>query len=519
MAEQAVATGAELMYANNSDNVALASVDVETSQVLAMVGSVDWNKPIYGEVNATTSLLEPGSTIKPILDYAALFSQTDPIVFGPGTILRDENIDALYCAGNTGPCSMTNATGKFYGDITVRESLSNSLNIGAVKALAIVGVQEGLKTAHALGDVSYCANEAQGYGLSIAIGSGCGVKMIEHANAYASIARGGTYKDLVYVLEVKDQSGKVLESWSDTAGTRAIDEQVAYELSSILSDAESRAKYNFGQMSYSFGFIVPGVWTASKTGTTTTTNSAVTKDSWMASYSTAISTVVWNGNHDGSGLTSNTNQVVRRIVNDYMENVHKNLYAAEGKWKSGDQPVKPSGLQELTVAGRKDIWPSWYSQDKSGVKKEKKEFNKYNHKLASACTERSQIVEVEVTVVTDPITKKEVIVAPEPYDYKTEDDCMSGGGEDSTSIGNLVKMYRNGNTISIVFSPDSLNNLVSYNLYIDGKLRKTNYVTANTITNGVEYNLTGNEQIVTIEVIDTAGSAMTASYPIEENAD
>ena len=50
-----------------------------------------------------------------------------------------------------------------------------------------------------------------------------------------------------------------------------------------------------------------------------------------------------NGNHDGSGLTSSSNNVTRVVVNSYMENVHKNLYAQEGKWKSGDEPVATGG--------------------------------------------------------------------------------------------------------------------------------------------------------------------------------
>ena len=291
-AEQAVATGAEQRYVNSSDNIAMVSVDVDTSQVIAMVGSVDWNTPVYGEVNATTSLLEPGSSIKPIVDYAALFSLTGDAVYGPGSILRDENIDGLYCAGYTGTCSLRNSTGRFYGNVTIRQSLGNSFNIAAVKALAIVGIENGLETAHALGDLSYCADGSNA-GLSMAIGSGCTVKMVEHANAYASIARGGTYKDLSYVLEVKDRDGNVVDKWEDSEGTRAIDEQVAYELSNVLSDANAR-NYTFGSQGRSFGFVVPGVWTASKTGTTTTANSAVTKDSWMVSYSTAVATAVWN---------------------------------------------------------------------------------------------------------------------------------------------------------------------------------------------------------------------------------
>lgn len=513
MAEEAIATGATLMSANNSDNVALASVDVETSQVLAMVGSVDWNAPVYGEVNATTSILEPGSTIKPILDYATLFSMKDgDIVFGPGTILRDENIDSLYCAGYSGPCSMTNATGRFHGDITIRQSLSNSLNIGAVKALAIAGIENGIETAHALGDVSYCSDSSGG--LSIAIGSGCGVKAIEHANAYASIARGGTYKDLAYVLEVKDSTGKVVESWQDTAGKRAIDEQVAYMLSSILSDAESRSQINFGNMSYSFGFVVPGVWTASKTGTTTTANSAVTKDSWMASYSTAVATVVWNGNHDGSGLTSNTNQVVRRVVNDYMENVHKNLYAQEGKWKSGDQPVRPSGIQELTIAGKTDIWPSWYNENKSGTSKDMVEFNKDNHKKASACTPKSKRVEIEVTKVIDPITKKEVYVAPDPYDYNTEDDCDGSSASSPSEIAKLITISESsdGKALQIEFDIDVYGLLQSYTLYIDGLQKRSGQIGINLISNGVTQYLIGSEEEAVLEVVDSQGNSYSIPY-------
>ncbi len=520
MAEAAVKTGDALRYTNGSDNIALASVDVETSQVIAMVGSVDWNTPIYGEVNATTSVLEPGSTIKPILDYSTLFSiKEGDILYGPGSRLADENIDYVYCNGNTGPCAMTNATGRFHGNITLRQSLSNSLNIGAVKALYLAGIDNGIATAHALGDVSYCPNGAPG--LSVAIGSGCGVKAIEHANAYASIARGGTYKDLAYILEVKDNNGKIVESWQDTAGTRAIDEQVAYLLSSILSDAKSRSEINFLSQSYSFGFIVPGVWTASKTGTTTTTNSAVTKDSWMASYSTAISTVVWNGNHDGSGLTSSTNQIVRRVVNDYMENVHKNLYANEGKWKSGDEPVRPAGIQELTIAGTTDLWPSWYSPEKSGTRKEKVEFNKINHKRAAACTPQSLREEVEVSFTVDPVAKKfgrdksEVATVASPYNYDTEDDCSGSGvsGEIVTVGGGLATIQeRTPGMITVNFSRSMASDLRDYDLYFDGSLKRTGSVNSSVLDLGVNQALTGTEQRVTLEITDKDGNVYTGTY-------
>ena len=98
IAEDAIRTGVGHLYKNGSDNLALVSIDVETSQVIAMVGSTDFTNAAYGELNVTTdSVIEPGSSIKPILDYAPLFMQREGQNFGPGTILKDENIDKLYC--------------------------------------------------------------------------------------------------------------------------------------------------------------------------------------------------------------------------------------------------------------------------------------------------------------------------------------------------------------------------------------------------------------------------------------
>ena len=320
IAEDAIELGKTQLYRNGTNNLAMVSVDVETAQVIAMVGSADFTNPTYGELNVTTdSLIEPGSSIKPILDYAPLFMQREGVNFGPGSILKDENIDKIYCAGATRGCTMTNATNTFYGNVTIRFSLGHSLNIAAVKALYINGIDNSLKVAHDLGDHSYCDGRSD-YGLSISIGSGCNVRMVEHANAYASLARGGLYKDLAYVLELKNSSGEVVESWTDSEPTRAVDEQVAYMISDILGDRSARWATS------TTGFIVPDVWTATKTGTTTTTNSAEVKDSLIESYSTAVSTFVWNGNHDGSGFARGSGDPVRYVVGSFMERVHKEVY-------------------------------------------------------------------------------------------------------------------------------------------------------------------------------------------------
>ena len=497
IAEDAVALGATHTYKNNSDDIALVSVDVETSQVVAMVGSIDFFNTDYGEMNATTdSLIEPGSSIKPILDYSPLFMQREGVNYGPGSILKDENINRLYCAGYSGSCSLTNATGTFYGNVTIRFSLGHSLNIAAVKALYINGIDNSLEIAHQLGDKTYCEGQ-EGYGLSIAIGSGCNVRMVEHANAYASLARGGSYKDLAYVLEMKNSAGETIESWDDPEATPVVDPQVAYMISSILSDRSARWFNNEG-------FVVPDVWTATKTGTTTTTNSAVTKDSLIESYSTALSTFVWNGNHDGVGLTSNTNDIVRYTVGNYMERVHKEVYEPDGRWHYGDQPVKPEGIQTLTVNGKTDIWPSWYNSKNSGVSKETLVFNRYNHLLASACTPEDQKIEVEVTKTIDPMTGNAVYSVPEPYNRDKDDTCDYEPPRVSLSVSgcNLKANISRGSS-----------DLSGATLYING-VEKGGV----SLGGGTIYTLDGTESSAKLTVSDSAGYTAAGEINLTPNS-
>lgn len=508
-AEQAVANGAALLARNGSDNIALASVDVSTAQVIAMVGSADWNAAGYGELNAATSQLEPGSSIKPIVDYGPLFMQREGQNYGPGSVLKDENIDSIYCGGYTGgSCALRNYTGTWYGNVTIRRALAGSLNIPAVKAMYINGIENSLEIARQLGDISYCAGEGVTGGLSTAIGSGCTVTPIEHANAYASIARGGVYKELAYVLEMKNSAGDVIESWQDSEGTRVYDEQVAYMLSSILSDASART-ITFGSQATAFGFVIPNVWTATKTGTSTTANASVAKDSWIASYSPVIATTVWNGNHDGSGMSTSDNTIVRRVVHDYMLPVHTELYASEGKWTANQAIAQPAGIQRLTVNGQTDIWPSWYNSTTSGVTKTTLTFNKYTKKLASSCTPESQKITVEATKTTDPITKTEVWSVPDGYDRENSDDCSYK----EPTVGSL---YSSDGGLKAVLTLGSSNS-VSWTLTEDGATVASGTTSNTTLTiPSSTYDVSGSikGRVLKLTVQDSNGASGSKSCTI-----
>ncbi len=404
---------------NDIDNMSLSSVDVETGQVIAMVGSVDFNDTsINGQTNYATAELQPGSSIKPF-DYATLFKQRPGVNYGPGSVFQDRNIKDIYCRGNTDPqCELKNFTGRYYGSVTIREALGNSLNTVAVQAMHIAGVDNVIETAREAGDASFCKN-VETPGLSAAIGGGCLARPIEHANAFATFARGGVAKPVGYVLDVKNAQGQTLKQWKDES-KQVLDPQIAYMISDALGDVNARQKV-FGSSGRGYGFVVPDVKTASKTGTSDN-GKGKALDQWMLSYSTKVATAVWSGRHDGGPIgTGSDSSPVRRAVNDYMAGVHKDVYVAEGKYKANDWFGRPAGIKELSVNGRKDIWPSWYQkpQDADGVKMM---FDKISKKKATQCTPERAKQEIIVQKIVDPTNNKQTLVAPDGFDANADDD-------------------------------------------------------------------------------------------------
>ncbi|MDR3298154.1 MAG: penicillin-binding protein [Candidatus Nomurabacteria bacterium] len=505
IAEKAVAQGAAIMKkSNNSDNIALTSIDVETSQVIAMVGSVGWNVPEYGQLNAATSLLEPASSIKPVLDYAPLLTQRSGQNWGPGSTLRDENIDSIYCAGYVGKCQLRNASGRFYGDISVRQALAGSLNIPAVKALYINGIENSLEIAHALGDVSYCAS-GNNAGLSMAIGGGCTVRPVEHANAYASLARNGAYKPITYWLEVKNSSGDIIDSWEDTAATQVIDPQVAYMVTDILADVDAR-KFTFGSyLATDPGFYNKDVWYAAKTGTTEN-GGGKAKDSWLMTYSPVLATAIWNGNHNGSSLNSGNHTTAFKVGEYYTASVHKNVYGADGKWYTGMKIEAPAGIQTLTVNGRRDIWPSWYGDNTSGVTKQVMVFDSVTKKLATSCTPAETRIEITVSKIIDPMTKKEIWYT-NGYD-KDNDDDLHQCTDIKPQVSSINIQDNGDDTWTIIVAvAQGTHALADYTTTVNGSQASSGAITSSAI----QFTVDTLPSTVSVKITDTAGYTASGS--------
>ena len=112
------------------------AIDPKTGQILAMVGSKDYfDTEIDGKYNVTTALRQPGSSIKP-LNYAVGIDTgivTASSIFNDAPICYPNPGGKTYCPTNYG--------GSYRGIQTLRNSLANSLNIGAVKVLKVNGLE------------------------------------------------------------------------------------------------------------------------------------------------------------------------------------------------------------------------------------------------------------------------------------------------------------------------------------------------------------------------------------------
>lgn len=439
------------------ENGAATVQDTKTGQIVAMMGSRDYAYPGFGQNNAATAYIQPGSTIKPLV-FAKLFSEhSDPSMnlYGSGTILPD--IRTVF-PGNYKP---NDADGQFRGNISIRSGLALSRNIPAVRAMAISGVEPTLKMIRDAGDTPYCTqgSEIQA-GLASAIG-GCGTKQVDHVNAFSTLAREGTYKPYSMVLEVRNAANEVLKKWQDNTSKKVIDPQVAYILADILSDDNARA----GLYGRNFpGLVVDRgrVKTASKTGTSDIDGKS--RDIWMMSYSPALTMGVWFGNNDPKPLRNGNSSLPGVIINEVMTYAHQEVYAKEGKWKQGDWYKMPTGI----IKQGTELFPSWYNKSKAN-QFEKVIFDKISKKKATNCTPEGAKIEQNVIKSIDPNTKKQVLVASDGYDVNAEDDAHQCG-DATPSVYSISVSSTAPNTYKIVAGVNSgKGNLTGLTFSVNGQ--------------------------------------------------
>ena len=400
------------------DNASFVMVDNQTGQVLGLIGSRDYDYPDYGAVNSATSFIQPGSSIKPLVYAALIDNQNNPNgTYGAGSIIPDTPIPQSVYTTSDGT-SVKNADGRFLGNIPIRRSLAGSRNVPAIKAMSLNGVKETQDFIHQAGDISYCTDGAdQSAGLASAIG-GCGLKQVEHANAFATIARGGIYKPYETVISVTNSQGENLYKTDDSSeGKRVMSDETAYIISDILTDDNARAS-TMG--AHQTGFYIRGIKTGTKTGTSNLGNAS--KDLWMMSFTPKATLSVWAGNHVPQALKRGDGMNLGKLVEDITLDVYNNVFIPDGTYKSGDWFTKPSGVQTLNVNGSKDIYPSWYNKKSKTTKTVKITFDKVTKKRATECTPAGAQETLDVLQTTDPVSGGTTLSSPSGYNVNEYDD-------------------------------------------------------------------------------------------------
>ncbi|MDD5528357.1 MAG: PBP1A family penicillin-binding protein [Patescibacteria group bacterium] len=301
-------TGQESEYNSfGASDAALVSLDPKTGQVLAMVGSRDFfNEKIDGQVNVAISPRQPGSSLKPLV-YSALFLKG----YTPNTILYD--VSTNFSTDPKNPYTPKDFSGKELGPITIRAALQGSLNIPAVKATYLAGLDNIISLAKTFGYTSF--DDPSRFGLSLALG-GAEVELLEHVAGYAVFSQEGIYHPTATILKVEGKDGNVLEQWQPSAQT-VLDQNVAREITDVLSDNNARA-YMFGLHS---NLTLADRPVAAKTGTTNDY-----RDAWQMGYTPSIVTGVWVGNADNKAMKSNSEAVnaAGPIWNQYMKTILAN---------------------------------------------------------------------------------------------------------------------------------------------------------------------------------------------------
>ncbi len=279
----------------DANNGAVVAMLPGTSEIVAMVGSRDYNDDaIAGQFNVATSERQPGSAFMPIV-YASAFEQG----WSPAQVILDYPVQYSTPGAPSPVFIPQNTTHMHYGAVPARDALARSLNVPAVKTLEYAEIGPTIDLAHQLGVRTGLWRGLEFYGLALALGAG-EVSPLELTSSYATFANGGRYVGPRSILEIQNSAGDTIYSLGAElevdAGQQVIRPETAYLISDILSDTEARLPA-FGRDSALNFNELDGLPIAVKTGT-----SFDWFDNWTVGYSPDLVAGVWVGNASNQPL-------------------------------------------------------------------------------------------------------------------------------------------------------------------------------------------------------------------------
>jgi penicillin-binding protein 1B len=273
--------------------IGLIALDPKTGEIKAVIGGRDYGQ---SQLNHVLAHRQPGSVFKPFVYAAAFDNAIDGVqpVITPATTVDDEPTTFEFDNKEYTP---NNYGERFMGHVTVRDALTNSLNVATVKVAELIGYGRVVQIARQMG----LGNNIQATP-AVALGA-YEMTAVDVAAGYTAFANGGIRAEPQFLHSVVSADGSVLEKFTPQTHL-VLDPRVAFLVTSLLKDVLNKGT---GAGVRARGFTLPA---AGKTGTS--------RDGWFAGYTSNLLTVVWIGFDDNRDLGLTGGATVAPVWADFM---------------------------------------------------------------------------------------------------------------------------------------------------------------------------------------------------------
>ena len=342
--ESAFANSENFPGTNSADLVESAMVVLSTSDnsILGLMGGREYTTK-RGYNRATDMKRQPGSTFKPLADYAPAIEQG----YSPATVAND--VRTTFGANWT----PVNYDGSYRGIISMRTACQNSVNVASIKFLQMAGIENSLAM---LSKMGIDLDQEKDNNLSIALGGiTYGVSPLQMAAAYGTLANGGVYTKPWCISRIEDSQGKVIYQ-NELVQNIAMKETTAYLVTDMLRTVTTSGTGTRAQLSNRD--------VASKTGTVQLPDLDYfrglngNRDAWFAAFSPEMVGIVWMG-YDHDKDENGKIQYLRQIYGGkYPALIWKYVIGGASANLPESRFSRPAGIVSVTVDSRTGLLPT-----------------------------------------------------------------------------------------------------------------------------------------------------------------
>lgn len=308
---------------------AVVALENRTGQILAMVGGSDFSRSQFNR--AVQAQRQVGSLFKPFV-YAAAIDRG----YTAESII-DDSPASFFAGPNQPPYQPRNYDHEYRGPITLRQALAQSRNVPAVRLMEALGPSQVIGYARRMGIQSPLPEY-----LSVAIGA-AEANLLEITSAYSAFPNQGVRMEPLWLLEVLDRDGTVLEQHRPQAHV-ALRADTAYIMTSMLqSVVQNGTAVSAASLRWPLG---------GKTGTTDDYT-----DAWFIGFDPEITVGVWVGYDQkrtiGQGQTGTTAAlpIWREIMAKWIEARRERGDVPEFERPGNVVTVETASGAEVFIAG------------------------------------------------------------------------------------------------------------------------------------------------------------------------